>query len=95
MRNMKTVCLGLVLPGLFTGILTPRAEAQAIGGKPMPGVQAKAAGLVDGQNQFAFDLYQKLRSGDENLFFSPPASHSRHGHGLHRRFQGQHGRRDG
>ncbi len=32
---------------------------------------ADVFGLVRGCNQFALDLYQQLRSGDENLFFSP------------------------
>ena len=27
--------------------------------------------IVEGGNQFAFDLYQRLRSGESNLFFSP------------------------
>lgn len=29
------------------------------------------SGIVDGGNQFAFDLYEQLRSKDGNLFFSP------------------------
>src|SRR5579863_312278 len=29
------------------------------------------ATLVDGNNRFAFGLYQRLRAGDANLFFSP------------------------
>ena len=29
------------------------------------------SGIVDGGNQFAFDLYQQLRTEDGNLFFSP------------------------
>lgn len=32
---------------------------------------ADVFGLVKGCNQFALELYQQLRSGDENLFFSP------------------------
>ena len=32
---------------------------------------ADVVGLVKGCNQFALELYQQLRSGDENLFFSP------------------------
>ncbi|MBL8818767.1 MAG: serpin family protein [Planctomyces sp.] len=32
---------------------------------------ADVSGLVKGCNQFALELYQQLRSGDENLFFSP------------------------
>jgi serine protease inhibitor len=32
---------------------------------------ADVFGLVKGCNQFALELYQQLRSGDKNLFFSP------------------------
>lgn len=33
--------------------------------------QTDAASLVEGNNGFAFDLYQKLKGGEGNLFFSP------------------------
>lgn len=35
------------------------------------GLAVDVAGVVDGSNQFALDLYQQLRSRDGNLFFSP------------------------
>jgi len=33
--------------------------------------EADLAALVDGNNAFAFDLYQALREEDDNLFYSP------------------------
>jgi serpin B len=38
---------------------------------PPPANQADQAGLVDGNNQFAFDLYGALKDGAGNLFCSP------------------------
>jgi serpin B len=34
-------------------------------------VQADVSAVVNGKNEFAFDLYGRLRTGDGNLFFSP------------------------
>jgi len=33
--------------------------------------EADLAILVDGNSAFAFDLYQALKEGDDNLFYSP------------------------
>ena len=46
---------------LAVGIFTALSGARA----------ADTASVVSGNNQFAFDLYAKLASGDGNLFFSP------------------------
>jgi serpin B len=51
-------------------VMTPEEEAT-------PAVDAPAASdaevteLVDGNTAFAFDVYQALRAGDDNLFYSP------------------------
>ena len=39
--------------------------------KRREGTTMDVPGIVEGGNQFAFDLYQQLRSEDGNLFFSP------------------------
>ena len=39
--------------------------------KQQQGTTMDVSGVVDGDNQFAFDLYQELRSEEGNLFFSP------------------------
>lgn len=39
--------------------------------KQREGTTMDVSGIVEGGNQFAFDLYQQLRSEDGNLFFSP------------------------
>ncbi|MEO2015312.1 MAG: serpin family protein [Fuerstiella sp.] len=39
--------------------------------KQQQGTTMDVSGIVEGGNQFAFDLYQELRSEEGNLFFSP------------------------
>jgi serpin B len=39
--------------------------------KQQEGTTMDVSGIVEGGNQFAFDLYQQLRSEEGNLFFSP------------------------
>jgi serpin B len=36
-----------------------------------PALKKQVAGVVEADNQFAFDLYQRLRANEGNLFFSP------------------------
>jgi len=39
--------------------------------KQQENIAMHVSGIVEGGNQFAFDLYQRLRSEEGNLFFSP------------------------
>jgi serpin B len=48
---------------------TPKPTAQRITSPNVP--RADLSELVAGNNAFAFDLYQELRSGETNLIFSP------------------------
>lgn len=55
-RNAASLLMGLLI--LFVGL-------------SVSGVGSNMEELVYGNNAFAFDLYQVLREGDGNLFFSP------------------------
>jgi len=66
MKAVKYVLILMVLVGTV---------ARSLGGEQlMPaekGEKAATRAVVQGNNQFALDLYQKLRAGEGNLFFSP------------------------
>src|SRR4051812_33403902 len=53
----------------------PRANADASDGPSSataePKVRQNVSSLVEGSNEFAIELYQRLRTGESNLFFSP------------------------
>ena len=56
----------------LTGILVVLLASCSSGGTELETMASAAAELVvEGNNRFALELYQKLRGGDKNLFFSP------------------------
>ncbi|MCL0053158.1 serpin family protein [Dehalococcoidales bacterium] len=74
--NMKKVCLGALMVVILVSLaacaqpLTDEvreAEKQPVASPDVNDVTT----LVDGNNAFAFDLYQALREADGNLFYSP------------------------
>jgi serpin B len=76
--EVKKLFLGLIVVALVSGLA---ACAQPVTGAVIqsdkqrdtsPNVnEADLATVVGGNSAFAFDLYQALREGDDNLFFSP------------------------
>jgi serpin B len=68
----KTAALALaVFWGTMGGSMST-ADAQADSGDHRVGVQnSQTAVVVQGSNQFAFDLYARMRADKGNLFFSP------------------------
>jgi serpin B len=75
---MRKVLLYILILALVSGLV---ACAQPVGGEVIqsdkqrvtsPDVdEADLAILVDGNSAFAFNLYQALKEGDDNLFYSP------------------------
>ncbi len=78
---MKTKLLSLIgmciiLLGGLPGCQTPAASGEVLlSDKPRETVstvnQADLSALVDGNNKFAIGLYQMLKGGESNLFYSP------------------------
>lgn len=58
-----------VEPPTQIGFKVVAAEVEREGDPDVP--PADLAALAEGQNRFAFDLYQAIRDGDDNLFYSP------------------------
>jgi serpin B len=62
MKTLSTAVIGMMVLGCAShGSANEKTEIAA----------AAHQAVVDGNNQFALALYQKLRGGDGNLFFSP------------------------
>ncbi|MFW6159469.1 MAG: serpin family protein [Planctomycetota bacterium] len=61
MRRLNTLIVGLVVGSLIAGPTSPVRAGEAEARKK----------VVAGNNEFACDLYAKLRGQDGNLFFSP------------------------
>ncbi len=67
----KTVALALaVFWGTMAGS-APTAAAQADSGDNRVGNEKSQTAVVQGSNEFAFDLYARMRADNGNLFFSP------------------------
>lgn len=67
----KTVALALaVFWGTMAGS-APTATAQADSGDNRVGNEKSQTAVVQGSNEFAFDLYARMRADNGNLFFSP------------------------
>ncbi len=79
MRCLRTVLLALAAftVGCAKRAPGPADEAGTVAEKPTPSVrrpkadETDVAGVVEGNNAFAFDLYEKLRGKEGNLIFSP------------------------
>jgi serpin B len=63
------VALGLSILFADLALAAPPQRRRGNRGRPMP--QAQLTPIVEAGNHFAFDLYERLRSADANLFFSP------------------------
>src|SRR5262245_24552183 len=59
---------GRLLPA---GVLALTLVTLVVAADPPADGKSDRATLVQGNSEFAFDLYGKLRAGDSNLFFSP------------------------
>ena len=57
----------LTLASLLVAVAAKAAQTEAARPAPAPDVKA----MADSNNRFAFDLYGKLKKGEENLFYSP------------------------
>jgi serpin B len=76
MKLLSVLGLCIILLGVLPACQPPAASGDVlISNKPRETVtnvnQADLAALVDGNNQFAVGLYQTLKSGEGNLFYSP------------------------
>lgn len=74
----KILLLSLLLPALALGVLScsrtdnqPAAEPEISLQQPVPVADADLQALVQGNNEFAFDLYAQLSKKDGNILFSP------------------------
>ncbi len=84
MKHISWICLvGFISLLVIVGLLTihsgaiavaeesSQTESETIPVVPSRVLSAAERALVIGNTQFAFDLYQMLRQGKGNLFFSP------------------------
>ncbi|MHB8085312.1 MAG: serpin family protein [Dehalococcoidia bacterium] len=76
MKLLSIIGLCIVLLGVLPACQPPVASGDvAISGKPRETIatvnQADLSALVNGNNQFAVGLYQILKNGEGNLFYSP------------------------
>lgn len=84
---LATVVVSLVVIAAWFGLAVNMAPGTQTGGSEIEGIyyvksnleretspqvpQDDIAKLIEGNSSFAFDLYQKIRDGSGNLFFSP------------------------
>ena len=67
--SVLMVVVLLTLAGCGSGTDTAHSEKQRV--TALEANEADLAGLANGNSAFAFDLYQVLREGNGNLFYSP------------------------
>jgi serpin B len=71
MSGIKTAVLALaIFAGMIAGSMR-FAKAQTDSGDHRVDHEKSRTAVVEGSNQFAFDLYARMRSDNGNLFFSP------------------------
>jgi serpin B len=84
---LATAVISLIVIAAWFGLAVNKAPGTQTGGSEIEGIyfvksnleretspqvpQEDIAKLIDGNSSFAFDLYQNIRSGTGNLFFSP------------------------
>jgi hypothetical protein len=78
MMKLKFMCvtgLAIILAALLPSCGQPVSADVVHSNKPRATSPVVSPGdmttFVDGNNTFAFNLYQALRGGDGNMFFSP------------------------
>jgi serpin B len=75
MKKIMAFLVSMLLLAVMAGCAQPAAAAEQKSNKPRetaPAVtQSDVAKLADGNSQFALSLYQILKTGDSNFFYSP------------------------